>query len=67
MKIGEFMYNGGGELLESNVRYTVFETENNEIEAYPAGLPEPVTMNKGVFTTLMRGNLRQVEGFTPMR
>ena len=67
MKIGEFMYNGNGELLESNVRYTVFKTENNEIEACPAGAVEPVTMNKGVFTTLMRGNLRQVEGFTPMR
>ena len=60
------MYDGNGKLLEQNVEYAVFEVDN-EIEAYGEGSGEPVTMNKGAFTSLLNGNLEQVEGYTPQR
>lgn len=66
MRIGQFMYTGNGELLEKNIEYTFYEN-GAEIEAYPEGSAEPVTMNRGVFASLQRGNLDQVDGYTPMR
>lgn len=66
MKLGVFIYNGDGELLDNNVEYTIFETENT-IEAYPEGSGEPVEMNKGTFVSLLNGKLEQVKGSTPMR
>lgn len=65
MKIGIFEYNGNGKLLEQNVTYTIFETENI-VEAYPEGKGEPIEINKGTFTSLLNGKLEQVKGGTPM-
>jgi len=66
MKLGYFMYDGNGKLLETNVEYAIFEVDN-EIEAYAEASPEPVTMNRGTFASLRNGNLEKVEGYTPQR
>lgn len=66
MKLGQFRYNGDGELLEQNIEYTVYETESG-VEAFPENSGEPVVMSKATFVTLQRGNLEQVDGYTPMR
>lgn len=65
-RIGEFRYNGNGKTLENNEEYTVYETDNG-IEAYAPNSSEPVEMRKATFTSLLNGNLEQVEGETPMR
>lgn len=64
-RLGQFRYNGNGELLENGEEYTVFEVESS-VEAYPEGEAHPVEMNKGVFVSLRNGNLEEIEGDTPM-
>lgn len=66
MKLGYYKYDGNGKLLERDTEYAVFEV-GNEVEAYPEGESEPVTMNKGTFASLQSGNLEKTEGYTPQR
>lgn len=65
-KLGEYSYDGNGELLDRGVNYTLFDT-GSTIEAYPEGEGEPIVMNKGAFTSLKRGKLRKNKGNTPMK
>lgn len=64
-RIGEFMYNGNGKLLENGEVYTIYQTTDG-VEAYAQNDPEPVEMNKGTFVSLQNGNLERVDGSTPM-
>ena len=66
MKLGEFRYNGNGQLLENGKEYTMFDT-GSIVEAYSEGDMEPVEMNRGVYVSLRNGNLERIEGETPMR
>ena len=65
MRIGEFVYDGNGQLLTNGTHYTVYDADG-QIEAYPVGGSEPITMNRGTFASLVNGNLVQTEGYTPM-
>lgn len=65
MKLGEFVYDGNGQLLTKDEQYTVYDV-GSEVEAYPVGASEPVVMNKGAFVSLINGRLEKVKGYTPM-
>lgn len=63
-RLGEYQYHGNGELLENDIEYVFYETDDG-IEAFPEGESEPVEMNRGTFASLERGNLERLEGYTP--
>ena len=67
-RLGNYRYDGHGQILETDEEYTIFDTEDGEIEAYPKGQGDAIILpNRGAFESLRCGRLEKVEGATPMR